>query len=263
MHVHDPSLPHEEPAHFLVETVNYCNKSLSQQEFGCNEFLPDGPGFPQWAFCHTQSVKSRTFIGGLEESAIPPDLGLFVIEITAKRRCGEFAERPCTNECYGSFLTDSTNARMIQLVDKKHLVWACRRWRRTCIAGCEEEKRYDPVTSIRGPQGLANAQFHQDRSRADYSCRHFFRGGHSHLAAPDDRARRHAACLFSGDVALSRRDRPDRRLSCPLVHRAFGSCKPEHHCSIGAALPQRLAVFLRVLTRVPKKASAKRCRRRR
>ena len=29
MHVHDPSFPDRKRLHFLVKTVNYCNKSLS------------------------------------------------------------------------------------------------------------------------------------------------------------------------------------------------------------------------------------------
>ena len=44
---------------------------------------------PQWAFCHTRSVKSRTFRRRTsEETAIPLDLRLFVIEITAVQRWG-------------------------------------------------------------------------------------------------------------------------------------------------------------------------------
>src|SRR5580765_7866073 len=82
MHVHDPSLPEPKRLHFLVETVNYCNKSLSQRWSGRREFRARRHPDPQWAFCHTRSVKSRTFVDELEETAIPLYLGLFVIEIT-------------------------------------------------------------------------------------------------------------------------------------------------------------------------------------
>jgi hypothetical protein len=42
--------------------------------------------FPEWAFCHTRSVKSRMFVQSPQPTRFQVDFTRFVIEITAWRR---------------------------------------------------------------------------------------------------------------------------------------------------------------------------------
>jgi hypothetical protein len=72
MHVHDPSLPDLDSA---ANSRLNC-KLLQQLTFSLTtwplpELLSLSRPFPQWAFCHTRPVKSRTFVHALTETPNP------------------------------------------------------------------------------------------------------------------------------------------------------------------------------------------------